>query len=488
MTGKTTNYEAVIGLEIHVQLRTKAKMFAPETTEYGAPPNTQTSAITLAHPGTMPSVNREAISYAIKMGLACHADITAHNWFDRKNYYYYDLPKGYQITQDKTPICRHGEVVIDTEGGGSRAIPLTRIHLEEDTGKSMHTPAGEKVLVNFDRAGTPLIEIVTEPALHTPEEASNFVAEIRRLVRYLEISDGDMEKGSLRCDANVSIRPKGSEILGNKVELKNMNSMRHIRLAIVHEIARQIDLVSQGQPITSQTRSYDVQKGESVFKRKKEGLTDYRFFTEPDISPFYVSPEWIAEEQKSMPALPRMLLKKFITTYRLSPEDAAILIDEKATGLFFEEICQHTKHYKPAANWIIGPIKSYLNREKIGWSDFPLTPKTIAQLVNIVAQGQLSFSTAIEKLFTPLLADTSLTLAGLLEGEALQIDDEAQLNRWVEEVLTKYPDKVKAYQEGKHGLIGLFMGEVMRLSERKADPKKTMTLLTKKLTNMQKQP
>ena len=478
---KETNYEVIIGLEIHVQLRTKTKMFAPEATEYGAPPNTQTSAISLGHPGTMPTVNQEAISHAIKMGLACHADITAYNWFDRKNYYYYDLPKGYQITQDKTPICRNGEVVIDTATGEPRTIPLTRIHLEEDTGKSMHAPAGDKILVNFDRAGTPLIEIVTQPALHTPAEASNFVAEIRRLVRYLEISDGDMEKGSLRCDANVSIKPKGSKTLGNKVELKNMNSLRHIRLAITHEIARQISLKQQGIPITSQTRAYNVQTGESVFKRKKEGLTDYRFFTEPDISPFYVSPEWIAAEQRAMPTLPRVLAKKFIHTYHLSPEDAAILVDEKGTSLYFEAICQHTQHYKPAANWVIGPIKSYLNRQRKTWADFPLPPPTIAQLVDMVAQGKINFSGAVEKLFTPLVEDTTLTLATLLEKEVLQISDQTQLNAWVEQALAKYPDKVKAYHAGQHGLIGLFMGEVMRLSGRKADPKKTSALLTKKL-------
>ncbi|MEM9569656.1 MAG: Asp-tRNA(Asn)/Glu-tRNA(Gln) amidotransferase subunit GatB [Bacteroidota bacterium] len=485
MIGQKTNYEAVIGLEIHVQLRTKTKMFAPEATQYGAPPNTQTSAITLAHPGTMPTVSREAVSHAIKMGLACQANITAHNWFDRKNYYYYDLPKGYQITQDKTPICRQGEVIIDTAAGETRAIPLTRIHLEEDTGKSMHTPAGDKMLVNFDRTGTPLIEIVTAPALHTAEEASSFVAEIRRLVRYLGISDGDMEKGSLRCDANVSIKPKGSKVLGNKVELKNMNSMRHIRLAITHEIARQIDLKQEGTPITSQTRAYDVQKGESVFKRKKEGLTDYRFFTEPDISPFYVSPEWIATERKAMPALPRALMKKFIHTYHLNPKDAAVLVDEKATSLYFEAICQHTPHYKPAANWVIGPIKSYLNREKIAWADFTLTPKTIAALVDIVAAGKINFSGAVQKLFTKLVENPSLTLVSLLKGQVLQISDEAQLNSWITAALDKYPAKIKAYHAGQHGLLGLFMGEVMRLSDRKADPKKTMTLLTKQLTTRQ---
>ena len=485
MAKKPIVYQAVIGLEIHVQLLTDYKMFAPESMVYGRPPNTQTSAVSLAHPGAMPTINKQAICYAIRMGLACHSDITKYNWFDRKNYYYVDSPKGFQITQNKTPICRNGFIVIDTATGIQKEIGLEHIHLEEDTGKSIHATTDDISLINFDRAGMPLIEIVTKPNLSTAEEASLFLKEVRRLVRYLGISNGNMEEGSLRCDVNVSIMPKGSTVFGNKVELKNMNSMRHVRLAIEHEIRRQTKLKEKGEEIIPQTRSYNVQTEKSVFMRNKDTLTDYCFFTEPDISPFCVSEDWIHEERKSMPILPRTLAKKFTEVYQLTPKDVAVLVDEKEMSMFFEAVCQKTTHYKVAANWVIGPIKSYLNREKIPWQDFPISSKQMAALADIVKKGLVCFSIAVEKLFSRLIADPSLDPYSLIGKQVLQVSNTAELIGWIDTTLEKYPEKVIAYKKGQQGLIGLFMGEIMKLSKRKADPKKTIALLQQKLNSIQ---
>ena len=480
----TAQYTTVVGLEVHVQLQTSRKMFAPESARYGEAPNTQTSPISLAHPGTMPTLNKQAIDHAIMLGIACGSSITRYNWFDRKNYFYPDLPKGFQITQDKTPICREGIVVIDLPTGDSKEINLERIHLEEDTGKSIHAANKPLTLLNFDRAGCPLVEIVTKPDFRSAREASAFLTVIRQLVRYLGISNGNMEEGSLRCDANVSIMPVGSQKLGTKVELKNMNSIRHVRLAIAEEVKRQTELKERGEVIVSETRSYDAQTGKTTYQRTKEDLTDYRYFTEPDLSPFLVSDAWIADLKAQMPPLPRALASKFKTSYGLSDADATVLTDQKETGLFFEAVCQHTDHYKVAANWVIGPIKSHLNREKLSWQEFPLTPSTIAKLADAIADKVIGFSTAVQQIFPKLLANPTMDLEKLMHSSELQVDDTAQLYAWIDEALATYPEKVKAYHAGQKSLLGLFMGEVMKISHRKAPPQKTKELLEKKLDKL----
>ncbi len=481
MGSTNKKYKTVIGLEIHVQLNTKRKIFTQEGYRYGQPPNTQTSPITLAHPGTMPTLNKKAIEKAIIFGLSANATIAKHSYFDRKSYSYPDLPKGYQITQDKKPICQGGQIIITTPAGKERPVALRHIQLEEDTGKSIHAPATHLTLINFDRAGMPLIEIVTEPHLHTGEEASAFVREIRRMVRYLDISNGNMEQGALRCDANISIMEEGSKTYGQKVEIKNMNSIRHIRLAIQEEIRRQTAIKEQGGTIASETRSYNAHTGKTIYQRSKENLTDYRFFTEPDLSPFHISEEDLSTIRKKIPPLPRALLQKFQTTYQLSAKDAHLLIDEKATSLFFESLCQHTPHYKAAANWVMGPIKSYLNTEKISWEEFPIPPQAIAKLIDIIVNKAISFSIAIQKIFPQLIANPSLDLTKLLDGSQWQVDNQNQLIDWVTKALATYPEKVKAYQAGKKGLLGLFMGEVMKISHRKAHPEKTIQLLKERL-------
>ena len=474
-------YKIVIGLEVHVQLNTRHKMFAMEQASFGASPNTQTSPTTLAHPGTMPSLNSEAVDNAIKMGIACQSTITRENWFDRKSYVYPGNNKGYQITQQRTPICVGGFIVIDTPSG-KKEVELERIHLEEDTGKIMYTATRKKMLLDLNRAGKALIEIVTKPTMTSPEEAGLFVQEVQRMVRYLGISDGHMERASLRCDANVSTMPISSTVLEDKVELKNMNSVRHVCLSIAEEVRRQIACKKAGGKIVVETRSYNPQTGKNEFLRSKQNLSDYRYIVEPNIGFFEVDENHVERLKSNMPILPRALAHRFMTAYQLSAADTAILTSEKEIGLFFQAVCQHTKHYKIAANWLIGPVKSYLNHHKIGWSSFPIAPATIAKLADVVAEGTIGFSIASQKLFTQLIETPDRDPGELIALQQLNISDDQQLVAWIDEVLATYADKVVAYQQGKKSLLGLFMGEVMKISQRKANPKKTQELLKQKLT------
>ncbi len=476
-----TPYITVIGLEIHAQLLTKSKMFAPEATTYGQLPNTHTSPITLAHPGTMPSINKQAIEHAIKMGLACKSSITRYNRFARKNYFYPDLPKGYQITQDKTPLCQKGYITINTPE--EKKIKITRIHIEEDTGKSMHGLVPDTTLLDFNRAGWPLIEIVTAPDMTTPEQAYSCVTEIRRLVRYLGICDGNMETGSMRCDANISVMKKGTTQLGQRVEIKNMNSIRHVQLAITYEVSRQINILEKGGTIIAATRSYNAPTGKTIHLRNKETLSEYRYFPEPDLSPLIIEEDQIKAIKATMPQLPRQLFKKFTNNYLLSVYDAKVLTENKQIALFFDTICTHTKHYKAAANWVMVPIKAYLNEQKLKIDDLPITPSSIASIIDMISKEQLSFSIAVEKLF-PALLQTPKTPPHNIATQLgiLQTNKKEELIAWIETTLATHPDKVKAYKNGKKGLIGMFMGEIRKLSKGKANLKKAMTLLKQKLT------
>ncbi len=475
-------YTVVIGLEVHAQLLTKYKMFAPEPVAVDAPPNTHVSPVTLAHPGTLPMLNKTAVEYAIKMGLACHAAITRKNVFARKNYFYPDLPKGYQITQDQTPICRRGYVTIDTLQGNERNIGLERIHLEEDTGKSLHGMVAGKTLLDFNRAGVPLIEIVTEPDLRTSQEAYDFLTEVRKLVRYLEICDGNMEEGSLRCDANISMMPKGSATLGQKVEVKNMNSIRNVQLSIEYEVARQVGLLEKGEKIAAETRAYEAEAGITKHMRFKESASDYCYFPEPDLSPLVVNDEWIAEIRKTLPPLPKVLLKKFRVKYQLSAYDARVLTNSKAVALFFESICQHTPHYKAAANWVMGPVKSYLNEQGLSLQAFPLSSQALAQLIALVETRQVSFSIAAQKVYPLLLQNPTEAPHALAQRlDVLQDNDSQKIQSLIDAVLAQYPDKVAAYRKGKKGLMGLFMGEIMKKSQGKAHPATARTLLEESL-------
>ena len=475
-------YKVIIGLEVHAQLLTKSKMYASDAVEYGNLPNTNISVITLGHPGTLPVVNKRAVEYAMRMGIACRSKITRYNIFDRKNYFYPDLPKGYQVTQDKTPICRGGYIEIKTKEGGDKKVLLTRIHMEEDSGKSMHLEGDLDTLVDFNRAGTPLIEIVTEPVVESSEEAYVFLQEIRRLVRYLDICDGNMEEGSLRCDANISVMPVGSEVYGKKVEVKNMNSFRNVQRAIEFEIERQILAVEAGEMIASETRTFDATSGTTISMRTKEELNDYRYFPEPDLSPLVISEEWLNGVREQMPSLPWELLNRFVNEYGLSEYDAQVLTDSKNIALYFEELCSQTKNYKAAANWMMGPVKGYLNELTLDITRFPLKPQQIAELIELVDSNKVSFSIASQKLYPLMLQQPQQKAMAIAEAEnLLQESNEDTILPIIEEVIAAWPDKVAEYRGGKKGLLGLFMGEVMKKSKGKADPKKTNQLLREEL-------
>ncbi|HZE84914.1 MAG TPA: Asp-tRNA(Asn)/Glu-tRNA(Gln) amidotransferase subunit GatB [Puia sp.] len=476
-------YEIVVGLEVHAQLLTQTKLFCGDSAAFGGSPNTQVSPVTLGHPGSLPRLNKKAVEFAVKMGLACHSLIERNNYFARKNYFYPDLPKGYQITQHTTPICIGGRVAIRT-AAGERHVRLNRIHLEEDAGKSLHDIDPENTCVDYNRAGVPLIEIVTEPDMHSSEEASAYLTELRKILRYLEICDGNMEEGSMRCDANISVRIKGTLALGTKVEVKNLNSIRNVRRAIDHEAARMIELVAAGGTVQQQTRSFDAADGTTFALRTKEEANDYRYFADPDLPPFQITDTFLEEIRESIPSLPEELVAKYIKKLQLPEYDARVICDDKVTALWYEQLIEETDSYKAAANWLLGPVRSSLNEQGLTLQDFPVTPRSLARLIDLVEQGQLSFSIASSRIL-PAMIETPARAPEEIAASLnlLQSSDTTEITAWVEQALAKMPDKVTEYKKGKKGLIGLFVGEVKRLSKGKADPRLTNQLLLEKLDN-----
>ena len=476
------NYEAVIGLEIHAQLLTRSKAYSSDSTSFGAAPNTQVSVISLGHPGTLPRHNEKVIEYAIRMGLACNANIREYNYYARKNYFYADLPKGYQITQDKTPICNGGSVRIKLKDGQTKEVGITRIHMEEDAGKSMHDQDLHDTLIDYNRAGVPLIEIVTEPDMRSADEAYAFVAEIRKLVRYLDICDGNMEEGSLRCDANVSVRKRGVEKFGTKVEVKNMNSISNVKRAIEYEIIRQIDLLEAGKSFTSDTRSFDAVKGTTFSMRSKEEANDYRYFPEPDLPPFIAGKAMIDAIREQMPALPDVLFERYTRELGLSDYDAHVLTETKEIALYFDELVLHTANYKAAANWVMGAVKSYLNENALEMTGFFVPAKNLAALIELIDTNKVSNSIASQRIFPEMIKQPEKSpLSIAQELNVLQESDTAYLEGLVDQVLASMPEKVSEYKNGKKGLMALFMGQVMKLSQGKADPKESTRLLTERL-------
>jgi aspartyl-tRNA(Asn)/glutamyl-tRNA(Gln) amidotransferase subunit B len=472
-------YTSVIGLEVHAQLSTRSKIYNSDSASFGDAPNTNVSVITLAHPGTLPKLNKKVVEYAIKMWLACNCEISRKQIFDRKNYFYPDLPKGYQITQDRTPICKGGFIAIKTKDGAEKNIPLNRIHIEEDAGKSMHLEGQNESVLDFNRAGTALIEIVTEPAIRTSEEAGLVLAEIRKLVRYLEICDGNMEEGSLRCDANVSVMPVGSATFGKKVEVKNMNSIRNVQRAIDHETERQISEVEKGHDIISETRTFDASNGKTYSMRAKEELNDYRYFPDPDLSPLEISDVWLSSIRSSMPELPRELYNKYVSSYKLPEYDALVITDSREVAMYFEEVCHHTTNYKAASNWIMGPVKSYFNEH----GKFPVKPETIAKLILLIDQGKISFSVASQQVLNELLINPDESPSAIATRLNLVQDSNVDsILPIVKEVIKEFPLKVEEYKNGKKGILTMFMGEVMKRSKGKADPKRATELLVELLT------
>jgi aspartyl-tRNA(Asn)/glutamyl-tRNA(Gln) amidotransferase subunit B len=473
-------YETVIGLEIHAQLLTNSKLFSGDSIAFGAAPNTHVSPIVLAHPGTLPKTNKKAVELAIKLGLACNCTIEQNNYFARKNYFYADLPKGYQISQHTTPICKGGFVSITTSDG-TKEIELNRIHIEEDAGKSIHDLEDNFSCIDLNRAGTPLVEIVTEPCLHSSEEAYQYVTEVRRLVQWIGVCDGNMEEGSLRCDANISIRLKGATTLGTRVEVKNLNSIRNVKKAIDFEVERLINIVESGEKVIQQTRSFDATNDTTFAIRDKEDANDYRYFADPDLAPFHLTTDFINSIQQQLPALPHQLKQQFIEVYELSNYDANQLCDDVATANYFLSTAAIYKNYKAIVNWITGPIRQYLNETNGNFHNSTLQPQTLAQLIEIVDAGKVNFSVASAKILPVLFAENKHPLEVAEALNLLQVSDGNELENWVNEVIANMPDKVAEYKKGKKGLIGLFVGEVKKISKGKADPKKVTELLQTKL-------
>jgi aspartyl-tRNA(Asn)/glutamyl-tRNA(Gln) amidotransferase subunit B len=478
-----SKYEVVIGLEVHAQLLTKSKLFCGDSASFGGQPNTHVSPVTLAHPGTLPKMNKQAIEYAIKLGLALNCDIEQNNYFARKNYFYPDLPKGYQVSQHTTPICKNGRVRIKI-GDIDRNVILNRIHMEEDAGKSLHDVDDNYTCIDLNRAGVPLLEIVTEPDLHSAEEAFAFLTELRNIVRWLGVCDGNMEEGSMRCDANISIRLRGAQKLGTRVEVKNLNSIRNVKRAIEHEVQRLITIVDSGEKVIQETRSFDADNGTTFSLRSKEEADDYRYFPDPDLTPFYITDEFLEIIRTSIGELPHLLITKYIKAFHLPEAAAEFIFSDIHKANFFNEIKEHTENYKSVANWLMGPIQSFINEKNIELASFPLSAKQIAQLVQLVDDGKVNFGIASSRIFNALIeAPEKEPLQIATELNLIQESDSSLVETWVDEVLAKMPDKIKEYKNGKKNLIGLFVGEVKKVSKGKADMQVVNKLLADKLNN-----
>jgi aspartyl-tRNA(Asn)/glutamyl-tRNA(Gln) amidotransferase subunit B len=447
-------------------------MYSSDIAEYGGAPNTHVSVISIGHPGTLPVVNEQALEFAVRLGLAVKAEIREENQFARKNYFYADLPKGYQISQDKTPICNGGFIECKLKDGTIKRVNLTRIHMEEDSGKSLHDIDPEYSLVDLNRAGTPLLEMVTEPDIRTGEEAYACLNEVRKLVRYLGICDGNMEEGSLRCDANISVRLKGSPEFGKKVEVKNMNSFRNVQRAIDFEISRQVEIVEKGETVSVETRSFDAVKGVTFSMRSKESANDYRYFPEPDLQPVYITKKFIDEVQRDLPVLPSELLRRYTKDYGLSEYDALQILESKEESEYYNQIVSHSKNYKSAANWLIGPVRSWLNENALQFRDLNLPAVKIADIIALIDDNKISMTAASQSLFPALMKNSEQDVAALATTlDLIQNSDDTDLRKMISEALSKFPDKVAEYRKGKAGLLGLFVGEAMKLSKGKADPK-----------------
>lgn len=474
-------FEATIGLEIHVQLNTESKIFSSDSNAETEEPNTHVSAISLGHPGTLPVLNEAAVEKAVLMGLACGSEITRFNYFDRKSYFYPDLPKGYQTTQDKTPICVGGRIPLFGEGLAQEYVNLHHIHMEEDAGKSIHDD-GSSTLIDLNRAGTPLIEMVTDPTIKGPDEAAACLQEIRRMVRYLGIGNANMEKGEMRCDTNISIKKKGESKLGAKVEIKNMNSFNNVRRAAIYELERQLDMVLKGEEIAVETRTFNPDEGKTYGMRFKETMNDYRYFPCPDLPPLQLEESFIDQLRALAKVQPATFRKQFSEKYQLSDYDIGILTEEKETATYFSALCEEVNDTKAAANWLNGPVRALLNEGNQSLIDLNLSAERLAELINLVDSGKVVYKTAVQQLLPELLKGEE-SPAKLAENlNLLVVKDAGELQSIIQDVLVSLPNEVDAYKKGKKKLIGLFMGEVMKRSRGKASPKDVQEELNKALS------
>jgi aspartyl-tRNA(Asn)/glutamyl-tRNA(Gln) amidotransferase subunit B len=478
---KLNGYEIVVGLEVHAQLMTKSKLFCSDSTLFGEEPNTQVSVISLAHPGTLPKMNKEAIQLAIKLGLACNCEIVSNNYFARKNYFYPDLPKAYQISQHTAPICRGGYVEV-TVGKESKKVLLNRIHMEEDAGKSVHDIDENYSGIDLNRAGIPLLEIVTEACISSSEEASAYVTELRNMLRYLKVCDGNMEQGRLRCDVNISVRKKGEKKLGTKVEIKNLNSIRFIKKAIEFEAVRLVALIEGGGKVLQQTRGYDESSGTTYAIRTKEDADDYRYFADPDLPPFLITEEMIENIRKEMPPTQKQRVEALIDQYQLSHYDAAMLTSNADLENYFKQVLDHTSNIKSAANWVLNPIKNWLTENEAAVEDIAIPAKSIAEMITLIDAGKITYGIAVQKIFPALVKDGGINVNDFVEKNNLLLsENNNELDEWINSVLEKHPLKVTEFRKGKKGLIGFFVGEAMRLAKGKADAQQITNKLNEKL-------
>ncbi|OGS36716.1 MAG: aspartyl/glutamyl-tRNA amidotransferase subunit B [Elusimicrobia bacterium RIFOXYB2_FULL_49_7] len=474
-------FEAVIGLEVHAQLLTESKIFCACPNRFGAGANSQVCPICAGMPGTLPVLNKKVVELALRMAIATHCDVKQRSVFARKNYFYPDLPKGYQVSQYERPLCEKGYLDILPADGKPRRIQLTRIHLEEDAGKSIHDRSDDETYVDFNRCGTPLIEIVTDPVIHTAEEAFLYLTQLKQILQYLEVCDGNMEEGSLRCDANVSIRPVGQTTLGTKTELKNMNSFHNVEKAIKHEIDRQIQLVESGGRVIQQTLLWDADKGIARPMRDKEEANDYRYFPEPDLMDVIVEPEWVAEIRKSLPALPEERIQRYQSEWGLPEYDATVLTEERKVADFFERAAKSTAHIKTLSNWMMGEVLR-LSKESGGLSQIRIVPEALSELVNLIEKGTITGK--IAKTVFEHMAQSGDSPISIIEKQNLSVvTDEGELLSIIRAILEKNPSQVDQYKAGKTKILGFFVGEIMKATRGKANPAVVNPLLEKTLAS-----
>lgn len=484
-----TEYEAIIGLETHCQLSTNTKIFSNSSTEFGADPNTNIDPVCMGLPGVLPVLNEKVLEYAVKAGLALHCQIAPYSKFDRKQYFYPDLPKNYQISQYDLPIAEHGWLeieLVDADGNPIRKkIGITRLHMEEDAGKLVHAGSDRLSgsaysLVDYNRAGIPLVEIVSEPDLRSGQEAAEYAQELRRIMRYLGVSDGNMQEGSLRCDVNISVRPVGQKEFGTKVEIKNMNSFSAIQKAIEYEIERQIAAVEAGEPIFQETRLWEEGAQRTVSMRKKEGSSDYRYFPEPDLGPIEVSNQQLEAWRAELPELPAQKRYRYESQLGLSPYDARVLTDDRTVAEYFEAAIASGGNVKQVANWIMGDVAAYLNKNKLGINAIALTPSALAELVALIEDGTISGK--IGKEILPELLTQGGSPKAIVERDNLgQISDSGALEAIIDKVIATNPKELEQYRNGKTKLLGFFVGQVLKQTGGRADPKLTNQLLAQKL-------
>lgn len=475
-------FEAVIGLEVHAQLLTNTKIFCGCSTKFGNEPNSNVCPICLGHPGVLPVLNKKVVEFAVLMGLATNSTINRNSIFARKNYFYPDLPKGYQISQFEKPICEFGSVEIEKKDGTKKNIGITRIHMEEDAGKSIHD-RGTTTSIDVNRCGVPLLEIVSEPDMRTSEEAYLYLSKIKQLVQYLEICDGNMEEGSLRCDANISVRPFGQKEFGTKVEIKNMNSFRNVERAINFEINRQIELIEDGGKVIQQTLLWDADANEAYSMRSKEEAHDYRYFPDPDLVPIEINNEWFNELKAQVPELPNAKHERFVNDFQLPVYDAGVLTQTKELANYFEQVTFVTKDYKAASNWVMGEVLKVLNEQKIDVKDFAITPQNLGGLINLIQQGIISGKIA-KDVFAVMLETRQMAEEIVKEKNLVQISDTSEIEKIIQQIFDANENQVKEYLDGKEKVFGFFVGQTMKATKGKANPQMVNDLLKKKFESL----